>query len=55
MKYDGKRHEDSRVEALNNYVSIIYETCAYSPEPILYTDKGFKEQFDNALRKAGFI
>ena len=55
MQFDGIRHNNIRVEALNNYVSIVYESSVYSPDPILYTDKKFKEKFENALRKIKFI
>jgi hypothetical protein len=41
-----------RVECLNKHVEIVCTQSRKTPDCIEYTEKGFKEQLDNALRKS---
>jgi phage replication O-like protein O len=52
QKYDGLESQFAKVEALNKHVEIVLKGCQRDPIVIAYEEKGFKEQFTSALRKA---
>lgn len=54
LKYDEKKVGSTRVSALSKYVEIIQEGCAYGHFCLNYSEKGFLDQFQNALRKNNF-
>jgi hypothetical protein len=53
-KYDGMKNGGYTINVLSKCIEIDYGTAYKQPFTLEYTAKGFKEQLDNALRKACF-